>query len=252
MADTARDEQDLGATFPEVSRLFADVTKMLADPSGRVDPAKAVALAGEAMPHSDHCAITLIRGNRRPRTIASTDPLPEAVDALQYRVDQGPCLDAADSAAVVEARDLNVDERWPEFAPACVRDTGVQSMLSFRLAVRGSDHAGMNFYARHPRAFDEVDVRVGSILAAFAALAVEQELRERDTTNYETALRTSRQIGAAIGIVMATEKVTEEEAFRLLRRTSNELNRKLADIADHVGLTGSLPRPSSPRSAQPG
>lgn len=227
----------------EIVALFREISSMLSSHGGQVDSVKAVQLAAQLLPHTDHCGITLIRPKAPPRTIAVTDDLPEAVDALQYRVGQGPCLDAADSAPVVIAHDLGSDGRWPQFAPRCVEETGVRSMLSLRLAVRGSDRAGMNFYARKVKAFDELDVRVGSILATFAALAVEMELHEQDTTNLEAALRTNRQIG----IVMATEKVTESDAFQLLRKASNHLNRKLVDIAEHVQLTGSLPGPPAHR-----
>lgn len=231
----------------EIVALFEDISSMLSSHGGQVDSVKAVQLAAQLLPHTDHCGITLIRPKASPRTIAVTDELPDAVDALQYRVREGPCLDAADSAPVVLADDLGTDDRWPRFAPMCVDETGVRSMLSLRLAVRGSDRAGMNFYARRAKAFDELDVRVGSILATFAALAVEVELHEQDTTNLEAALRTNRQIGMAIGIVMATEKVTESDAFQLLRKASNHLNRKLVDIAEHVQLTGSLPGPPAHR-----
>jgi hypothetical protein len=231
----------------EIVALFRDISSMLTSHTGQVDSTKAVHLAAELLPHSDHCGITLIRPKSPPRTIAATDDLPEAVDALQYRVREGPCLDAADAAAVVMAEDLAGDARWPEFAPLCVDQTGVRSMLSLRLAVRGSDRAGMNFYAQNVKAFDELDVRVGSILATFAALAVEVELHDRDSANLEAALRTNRQIGMAVGIVMATEKVTETDAFQLLRKASNHLNRKLVDIAAQVHLTGSLPKPSARR-----
>jgi hypothetical protein len=231
----------------EIVALFHDISSMLSSHAGQVDPVKAVELAAQLLPHSDHCGITLIRPRTPPRTIATTDDLPDAVDALQYQVRQGPCLDAADSDPVVLAEDLAVDDRWPQFAPICVDETGVRSMLSLRLPVRGSDRAGMNFYARRVKAFDELDVRVGSILATFAALAVEVELHEQDSNNLEAALRTNRQIGMAIGIVMATEKVTESDAFQLLRTASNHLNRKLVDIAEHVQLTGSVPAPPAHR-----
>jgi hypothetical protein len=234
---SAREDPD------EIVTLFHDISSMLTSHTGQVDSAKAVQLAAQLLPHTDHCGITLIRPKSPPRTIAFTDELPEAVDALQYRVREGPCLDAADTVAVVMADDLAADDRWPQFAPLCVARTGVRSMLGLRLAVRGGDRAGMNFYARRVKAFDELDVRVGSILATFAALAVELELHDRDTANLEAALRTNRQIGMAIGIVMATEKVTESDAFQLLRKASNHLNRKLVDIAEHVQLTGSPPGP---------
>jgi AmiR/NasT family two-component response regulator len=40
---------------------------------------------------------------------------------------------------------------------------------------------------------------------------------------------------------MNAHKITEEEAYALLRRTSNRLNRNLHDIANDVTVTGALP-----------
>ena len=52
------------------------------------------------------------------------------------------------------------------------------------------------------------------------------------------ALRSSRLIGAAIGIVMASWKVSEVTAFEMLRVASQRANRKLRILADEVVQTG--------------
>ncbi|WP_211255428.1 ANTAR domain-containing protein [Actinocatenispora sera] len=52
---------------------------------------------------------------------------------------------------------------------------------------------------------------------------------------------TSRQIGSAIGILMSAYTITNEQAFRLLRATSQNLNRKLRDVARDVTDPGELP-----------
>ncbi len=52
------------------------------------------------------------------------------------------------------------------------------------------------------------------------------------------ALEHSRSIGAAIGIIMAFRKVTQDEAFDWLRRASQDQNRKLYDVARNVIATG--------------
>jgi AmiR/NasT family two-component response regulator len=59
--------------------------------------------------------------------------------------------------------------------------------------------------------------------------------------NLSIALTTARRIGAAVGILMATQKVTEDEAFDVLRRVSNNSQRKVRDIAEDVVLWGTLP-----------
>jgi AmiR/NasT family two-component response regulator len=59
--------------------------------------------------------------------------------------------------------------------------------------------------------------------------------------NLETALHSNRRIGMAIGILMAVRKVTDAEAFGLLRKLSQQSHRKLAEIAEDVIFTGDLP-----------
>jgi AmiR/NasT family two-component response regulator len=55
----------------------------------------------------------------------------------------------------------------------------------------------------------------------------------------EAALASNRRIGMAIGIIMAAEKVTEEQAFERLAAQSKREQRKMRDIAETVILTGS-------------
>ena len=54
-------------------------------------------------------------------------------------------------------------------------------------------------------------------------------------------LDSNRVIGTAIGIVMATYRLTAEQAFRLLTTASQNTNSKLRDIAVAVTDTGTLP-----------
>lgn len=56
----------------------------------------------------------------------------------------------------------------------------------------------------------------------------------------EEALRTSRRIGAAVGIVMATLKVDESAAFAVLVEASQHSNVKLRDIADQLVHSGDV------------
>ncbi|MSX05542.1 MAG: ANTAR domain-containing protein, partial [Actinobacteria bacterium] len=47
-------------------------------------------------------------------------------------------------------------------------------------------------------------------------------------------LESNREIGKAIGLIMALHKVSDEEAFALLRKSSQDLNVKIADLASTV------------------
>ena len=50
----------------------------------------------------------------------------------------------------------------------------------------------------------------------------------------EVALKSSRRIGAAVGILMSALKVTEDAAFTSLCKISQKQNRKLRTIADDI------------------
>jgi hypothetical protein len=64
---------------------------------------------------------------------------------------------------------------------------------------------------------------------------------EDNAAHLQVALNNSREIGTAIGVLMAHHKVTQDAAFALLRQASQTLHRKLRDVAAEVVTTGTLP-----------
>lgn len=99
-------------------------------------------------------------------------------------------------------------------------------------------------------------VVVGSVTASWAAEETPgstptQEARvetlerqaaaDRDEiANLRIALTTNRAIGAAVGIIMALYRVTQDEALQILSRASQASNVKLRELALDVVATGAL------------
>ncbi|WP_076258653.1 ANTAR domain-containing protein [Intrasporangium flavum] len=79
------------------------------------------------------------------------------------------------------------------------------------------------------------------LLLAHRAVALRLE---RD--NLRVALETNRSISAAVGVLMGLHHVTQDDAFDLLVRASQNRNRKLRDIAEDVIRTGVLPASEEP------
>jgi hypothetical protein len=63
---------------------------------------------------------------------------------------------------------------------------------------------------------------------------------EAEASHLKRALHHSRDIGAAVGVLMSRHRVTQEEAFQLLRRASQDQNRKLHEISLDVLRVGEL------------
>lgn len=237
MVESDRSQSELA----RIGLHFADLARLLSTDERPPDPARLVSFATRAIPNCTHGAMTLIGANGKPSTHGATDDLPVQVDALQFSLREGPCLEAAEEDDLVRVDELAEDARWPAFGPACVEQLGIHSMFCIRLRLPGKDRAALNFYAQAPHSFDDLGAGVAAIFAPFAALAVQNLLAEKRMGNLETALQSSRQIGTAMGILMARGLLTSEQAFDKLATASQHLNRKLRDIAAEVQLTGELP-----------
>lgn len=229
---------------PELVRVSEALTR---ETAVDLTPQRLVDLAADLVPNAITSAITWTRSGARPHTLAASDALALAVDTIQYETAQGPCLDALEADGLILADDLTSGSRWPEFARRCVAETPVRSVLGLTLKLGSEDRAAMNFYADAPGRFGDIDLGVASIFAPFVSLAVQSEMGHRRAENLEVALRSSRQIGTAMGILMARRLITADEALELLRHASQELNRKLRDVAAEVEMTGTLPPLPAPR-----
>ncbi|MGR7025970.1 GAF and ANTAR domain-containing protein [Geodermatophilus sp. URMC 62] len=195
------------------------------------------AAAVGVVPHVEECGISYVVGRSRIEPRASTGDLPLQVDALQGRLGQGPCLNAVWEQEVVRVDDVAADDRWPEFARQAV-ELGAAAMMCFRLFVEGNRLGALNLYAGRPGAFDDESQDVGHLFAAHAAVAVAGAEHEE---NLRAGMGRRDVIGQAKGILMERHKLTADQAFGVLTRVSQEMNRKLFDIARELTETGAVP-----------
>ena len=196
--------------------------------------------ATQAIAGAQHAAISLVSAGREARTLYSTDDLPLRVDALQYSTGEGPCVTALTESDLVLVDDLADDDQFPTFAPGAV-ELGIRSMLSTRLAVAKDHRAALNFYAAEPHAFDEDQLPVAAIFGSFTSVLLLNQLQQDTIAGLENAIDSNREIGVAVGILMANRRFTREQALERLKMASQNLNRRLRDIAEEVNLTGQLP-----------
>lgn len=239
---TGERNENLAERMAQMAAEFAGLARaMSAAPDGTLQLADLVRHAVTAVPGAEAAGVSLTDGSRPPKTVAATSELASKVDLLQYKTGEGPCMQALEQSDVVWSADLATDEQWPKFAPRAVAQAGVRSMLSFRLFLTDAHHGALNFYSSAPAVFDDLSVSVGAIFASYASLSLINDLHQDKATNLVQALENSRMIGAAIGILMARELCTQDEAFDRLRAASQHTHRKLRDIADQVTQTGTLP-----------
>jgi GAF domain-containing protein len=220
---------------------FAELARDLARHTSEDDAHTAIVQAAlRAVPGAEHAGLTVLRTGRFS-TVAPSSELPRRVDAIQYQLSSGPCVDAILQQTVFRTSDLSSDPRWPEFGRRAVVEEGVYSMLAFRLYLEGQDTiGGLNLYSTQRDAFGESDELTGGIVATHAAIAMAGARHRSQAEHLRVALESNRQIGVAMGVLMSRQHVTREQAFDLLRIASQHSHRKLADVALDVCDTGTL------------
>jgi GAF domain-containing protein len=211
-------------------------------------------LTVRALPVHASCGVTL-QPNGHVRTVAASDDLAMRVDEIQYETGQGPCLDSLATGVVNHVVDLGAEPRWPMFCTAALGH-GVRSSLSTPLNVHGETVGALNLYATDLDAFDAEARSQALIFAGHAAGAVGVALRmareAQISADLRTALASRAIIDQAMGIIMAQQRCSADEAFAVLRRASQQRNVKIHAIAASIvaGVTGQPPRTTrfSPRS----
>jgi len=200
---------------------------------------RAAHLAQASLREAHAVGIAYQRPGHRLEIMAVTGPLARLADEIQYRLNEGPCVDAARMKQAVVTDDVTVDRRWPRLA-AMITETGVRSILACHLTTPQGRVGALNIYSTKTHAFDSGAQIVAEALSVHAGLAL--GATEQETT-LRQAMGTREMIGQAVGILVERYKVTPTQAFSLLVRTSQHRNTKLRDVAAELIETGEDPRP---------
>ena len=78
-------------------------------------------------------------------------------------------------------------------------------------------------------------------LSEVATLAATALVAAQTEAGLNVALKSRDVIGQAKGILMERHRITDDEAFEILKRSSQRLNVRLAGVAEGVARTGESP-----------
>ncbi|MGW5241593.1 ANTAR domain-containing protein [Monashia sp. NPDC004114] len=180
-------------------------------------------------------ASLLVRTRDRFVTAASTDEVARRIDRIELEVGEGPCVDAILDEAYQHDADLTTATTpWPRFTERIVSETPVRSAIGYRLLLDGDKVGALNLFSDTPGALSERSADTGAVIASFASVALMAIRAREEAASLRQGLQSNREIGKAVGLLMAAHHISGEAAFGLLRSTSQDLNMKLAHVAAQV------------------
>lgn len=144
----------------------------------------------------------------------------EAVDEVQYRLEQGPCVAAVASGRVVRSRTIGSGERrWTSFTAAAA-PLGLRSVASLPVRVADRVVGSLNLYGRHAASLDgastpalrRASAAAGRGMTAAWLLAV----AEANARILADAVRDREDIDIAVGLLMDRYLMTSGSARVLI------------------------------------
>jgi GAF domain-containing protein len=178
-------------------------------------------------------AVTVVDEHGK-RSRAASNRSVEQADALQYELDEGPCLTAWRMQQLVRIDDTTTDARWPRWNAAAGR-LGVRSVLSAPLLAAGKPVGAMKVYCERPMNYGPHDEHVMRLFAAQAGilLANSQSLREarRLSRRLTGALAGRDAVAQAIGVLLARGAPGPQDAFASLAAAARGSRRPVEDVA---------------------
>src|SRR4051794_37314345 len=257
MTDSAPQPDDETAELP--AELSSALTQMAGLVLSRetVDTALTLVttLAGATIAGTTGAGVTIVDEHGK-RSRAASSQLVEDADALQYELDEGPCLTAWRTRQLVRIDDTATDARWATWNSAA-SGLGVRAVLSVPLLVDEESIGAIKVYSDQPANYGERDELVMSLFSEQAAILL------ANTQSLQQARRLSRQLTDALvrrdaivratGVLMARGAADQDAAFTALTgvprppdQTAEQLARGLLDGVAARNAAPPAPCPNPP------
>ncbi len=174
----------------------------------------------------------------------------DAVDEVQYRLQQGPCVAAVATGRVVRSRTIGHGERrWRQFT-ADAAALGLRGVASLPVRVGHQVVGSLNLYGRDPASLDGASRAALARASATAGRAMTAAwllcVAEANGRVLADAVRDREDVDVAVGLLMSRDALTEDAARVLISRLA---------VQDHVSTAAaarSLTHPDTERPAAPG
>ena len=139
-------------------------------------------------------------------------------------------------ALMVKDVTKEADYLYPELA----KKEGVRSLVSVPMLAKGTVIGVVNVYSDEGRVFSDDDMRVLTTVSGQAALAIENTNLAVEIQEREAALEARKIVERAKSVLQQQLALSEDEAYRRLRKQSMRTRRTMREIAEAVILSSEV------------
>ncbi len=191
------------------------------------------------MMNSKICSIMILDEKKRTLKIIATQSLSE-----EYRSKANVSVGESVSGQVLKERkprailDVTRDPLY-SFSPLAKKE-GLCSMLSVPMMIKKKAMGVINIYTSTEHSFSKEEINLLQTVANQSAVAIENTTLSEQTTAMQEALEMRKAVERAKGLLMQQGKMSEEEAFRLIRQQSMNMRKTMREISEAIILTSEM------------
>ncbi len=189
--------------------------------------------------NSKICSIMLLDEKKNELVIAATQSLSNNYkDKPPVKVGQSISGKAVLEKRVIAVSDVtdNRDYMYPGIA----RKEGIVSMLAAPMIIKGRVIGVINSYTAKKHDFTAEEIRILHSVAGQAAVAIENTRLSDEILKAREEIETRKIIEKAKGVIMKNSAITEEEAYKALRKKSMDLRKSMKEIAEAVIIAADM------------
>lgn len=221
---------------------IAEVARLLDDDEVPDEVLRRLTRMGAGLVPGGRAAAVTVDSGGEGLTFAASDTRLDELHRVQFESSGGPVVETLRHNEPRRIDDTASEGRWPVFCRAASR-AGFGSCLVLPLRTDRRPAGAIALYGHDREVFTGAAHDIALLLAAQGGTAVRNAALYRRcrqlVVNLHTALESRALIEQAKGIVRAEFGVSQEEAFELLSRFSQDHNRKVRKVAGDL-LEGRL------------
>ncbi len=218
--------------YPEIEKLHSISQALVHDFTLQDILQRIVGITAELM-QSRICSILLLDESKGELAIAATQSLSQAYCRKPaIKVNQGISGRAVRTQQAQIVPDVRVEQAY--CFQDIARQEGVVSLLCVPMMVRNRVVGILNSYSSQPHAYSEMEVKLLSMVASQAAVAIENARLRVATAAIQQDLETRKLVERAKGLLMAENGYSEPEAFRYIQKQSMNTRRPMRKIAESI------------------
>jgi signal transduction protein with GAF and PtsI domain len=182
------------------------------------------------------CSLWILDEKEKVLKIRATQAISEEyLKERSLKLGEGVVGHVAEQKKPLAILDVLKEPRYKEKELA--RKEGLVSMLSVPLIVKDKVIGVINVYTSHPHEFTETERDILTVVANQAAICIESTELMVKTKVIQEELEVRKLVERAKGVLMKRQGLSEDEAFKRMRKASMDSRKTMREIAEAILLT---------------